>query len=50
MKKNNLYGFWLFFIKCGNSRHAHLTTYAVFGEESDVQVKNTEIRLLEAKK
>ena len=38
------------FIKFEDSRHAQLSIYAVFDEESDVQVKNKEIRRPEAKK
>ena len=37
-------------LKFKDSRHAQLSIYAVFHEESDVQVKNKEIRRPEAKK
>ena len=39
-----------FFIKFEDSRQAQLSIYAVFDEESDVQVGNNEIRSPEAKK
>ena len=42
--------FFCFFIKFADSRHAQLSIYAVFDEESDFQVINKEIRRLEAKK
>ena len=32
------------FSKFGDSRHVHLAKYAVFDEESDVQVKNKQFR------
>ena len=32
----------LFFIKFGDSRHAQLSIYVVFHEESDFEVKNKE--------
>ena len=38
----------VFSIKFQDSRHAQLSIYAVFDEESDFQVKNTEFRRLGA--
>ena len=40
---------WLFFIKFDDSRHARLSIYVVFHEESDFDVKNEEIRWLDVK-
>ena len=41
-----LLGFWTYL---SSPRHAQLSKYAVFDEESDFQVKNDEIRQLEPK-
>ena len=41
--------FYCVFIKFDDSRHARLSIYAVFHEESDFEVKNKEIRLLDVK-
>ena len=43
-------GFYCVFIKFDDSRHARLSIYAVFHEESDFEVKNMEIRRLDVKK
>ena len=48
-KPKETYDFACFFINFEDSRHAQLSIYAVFDEESDFQVKNKEIRRPEAK-